>query len=131
MIQGIIDTSTSEVVLTVNGPGLLDLARTLRKGESIRLQLDSPKDPFGPPLYHLNIVVNDADVVMIAVDDGEMSMTGGPRAMAILGERLLEFGVVNDLSEPGMHTHIEPEPTIKGSVIAMGSTPLVIYGPGK
>jgi hypothetical protein len=129
VIKSILDTNTNELVLTVDGDGLMDLARMLRNGKSIKLQIEPSADHCDSPIHSLNIVVNDAGTVTIDTNEGEMSIAGGPRAMAVLGEQILEFGVMNDLYEPGMHAHFEAEPAVKRSVIAAGSTPLVIYGP--
>lgn len=126
-----LDTKTNELVLTVNGDGLLDLARMLRRGKQTNLQLEPSTDDFGSPIQRLSILIQDSEKVTIATEEGAMSITGVPRALAELAEQVLEFGVMNDLNEPGMHAHFEAEPAIERSVIAIGSMPLVIYGPGK
>jgi hypothetical protein len=131
MIRAAIYDDPAEVLVTIDRLGLLVLIRSLLAGDSTLIPVEPSTDPNAVerPTY-LKVESGPYEKVLVSFVDGALSMVGTALARSALAERLHLFGEYNDLNDPGMHTHINPDCGIDGrGDLDPRSLKLLVAGP--
>ena len=124
------DIETGALIISVTRRELRELVQTIR--EMVPARLDIRAAPNGPSLRGITKIYQEGggDRVTVRVEGGAAWVLGNRAAREILARRLEAFGEYNDLDEPGMHTHFDPErPGAEAAVLTSASVPLIVTGP--
>jgi hypothetical protein len=102
--------SEPEATLWADESGLAAVILALNSARAERWVADL-SDPPGAgdwtPLRHLVIQSSSAGIE-VGTSHSSMNITGSPDALMELAQFLTLYACYNDLSEPGMHTHVSP-----------------------
>jgi hypothetical protein len=128
-VQAATDAETGALILTVDAEGLERLVDLLQAPTLAAVPLTRALEYAATrPIGALHLAHSSDDALVIATDGEAAIITGSPAGFARLARRLREFADYNDLSEPGMHVHIDPGDH-SGAVLAQDSRSLIVAGP--
>lgn len=128
-MDGAVDIETRALLLTVDAPGLRAFVELLRRAEPASVPVTPPPDRATTrPIRTLRLEPTEEDngVASIATVDDIAKITGNPAGLARLAHEISQFAAYNDLSEPGMHAHLDPGVS---EILARDSDPFIVAGP--
>ena len=128
-VRAATDAETGALILTVDAEGLERLVDLLQAPTLGAVPLTRALEYAATrPIGALHLAHGSDDALVIATDGEAAIITGSPAGFARLARRLREFADYNDLSESGMHVHIDPGDH-SGTVLAQDSRSLIVAGP--
>jgi hypothetical protein len=125
------DIEAGSLIVSVDQTGLTSLIEAFRLGGSVDFALSpaAPRPVFSP-VTHLAIQASSEGPLLFKIEGEDAVATGGQRAYELLADELTEFQLKNDLGEPGMHAHFDPnERQSNGLEISGNSVELIVTGP--
>jgi hypothetical protein len=130
-IQPTVDIENDDLILTVDRDGLEKLVKSLMRPTTSTIAIAPGTEyPMTRAISRLDLRVDTEDLVEIKTGDDVASIAGSAAALARLAREISRFAEYNDLYEPGMHAHFDPD---DGSdvryVLAADSRPLIVAGP--
>lgn len=130
MILGAFDVEADALVLRVDEVGIRELMEALRSGRpSTRDLVPAPAAKWNRAIRSLTIRITEG-AVTVGVEGENATITGSSPSLAWLAQELQLFVEYNDLSEPGMHAHFDPDVSRgEKAALAPSSRSLVIAGP--
>jgi hypothetical protein len=130
-IQATVDIETNDLILTVDADGLKEVVRLLaRPADGPIATAPGGQYPMTRPIKRLRLHTDSDDLVEMRTGRDAASISGSPAALARLAEEISSFAEYNDLYEPGMHAHFDPDDgTSSTKALRSGSQSLVIAGP--
>jgi hypothetical protein len=130
-IRATVDIENNDLILTVDHDGLKELIELLMHPADCSVAiLPGSKHPMTRLIGSLRIQIDSDDLVEIETGEDAASIAGNPHAFTRLARELSSFAEYNDLYEPGMHTHFDPNDSpASARVLRSDSRSLVIAGP--
>jgi hypothetical protein len=126
-LYGSVDARDGELILAGDSEGYLRIIRLLRAGQPGSIDL-RPGTRGGEPIKRLQIAVADG-LVEIRFTDGAAVLSGSLNYLERLAQEISLFLEHNDLTEPGMHAHIDAQGSLSGAqVLAETSLALFLAG---
>lgn len=123
------DDESGALVLVGDVSTFRRLARLLRAGETTAIEVDELQGRAAiRPINAFHLVYGD-EPATIQVSGDAASLTGSPASCARLADEIDLFLEHNDLSERGMHAHIDATSLAGGDLLAIGSRDLILAGP--
>jgi hypothetical protein len=127
---GSFEEETNEAIFVVNAGELNELINVLLHGSATELRADpAPEMVETRPLRCLKIVGRGGSPAIIRIDGDVASIAGSPASLARLAGEIALFREHNDLNEPGMHAHFDPNSSFKNPILAEESVSLRLAGP--
>lgn len=121
------DAQCGALVLVGDVGSFRQLARLLRAGETAAMKVDELKGRSSiRPINDFYLARGDG-YATIEVTGNAATLTGDAASCARLADEIDLFLEHNDLTEPGMHVHIDAASA--GDLLAIGSRELILAGP--
>lgn len=126
---GGVDTENGTVVLLADGDGFTSLAGLFRDPRPKTIPLKPVVDrPAIAPL-HLFVLEFGTHLVTISVSGKSARFRGTRDSYSRIAYETDQFVALNDLEEPGVHTHIDSEATsTEDALLASDSRELILAG---
>ncbi len=129
-LRGGSDIDSGALILVGDADSFTRLAHVLRTAEPATIEVDELTGrPAIGPVDMLYLERADG-LTTIQVTGRAATLSGSPESCARLADEIDLFLAHNDLSEPGVHVHIEaPPPSTGHGVLASHSRGLILAGP--
>lgn len=128
-MQGGLYSAENSLLLVGDAKALAEFAGDLRRGGPQRLELEPADDGYTSPVKELRVEVGASDIAHLEVRGAIAFLKGSRGACIHVAEEIELFLEHNDLTEPGMHTHIGEQQSLGRDYVVLRGLELFLAGP--